>query len=90
MNDRAFDVDLLADAIANKLRLLPPADKVLWDVRECAEYLRMSEKHFIDRVSKTMKFPSPIKLPSETGRRAHPRWYASEIMDWVRSHKQIC
>ncbi len=88
MTEQDINVDQLADAIAKKLRLLPPTDKVLWDAKECAEYLRMSEKHFMDRVSKTMKFPKPIKLPSETGRRAHSRWYASEVMDWAKSYKQ--
>lgn len=87
MTEQSINVDQLADAIAKKLRLLPPSDKVLWDSKECAEYLRMSEKHFMDRVSKTLKFPKPIKLPSETGRRAHSRWYALEIMEWVKSHK---
>lgn len=89
MSEISYDVDLLALAIAKKLRTMPPPDKVLWDAKECAEYLRMSEKHFVDRVSKTMKFPKPIKLPSETGRRSHPRWYAQEIMEWVKVHKQV-
>lgn len=88
MIGQVIDVDQLADAIAKKLRLLPPQEKILWDSKECSEYLRMSEKHFVDRVSKTMKFPRPIKLPSETGRRAHARWYAQDIMEWVKAHKQ--
>jgi predicted DNA-binding transcriptional regulator AlpA len=88
VTEQDINVDLLADAIAKKLRLLPPKDKVLWDAKECAEYLRFSQKHFVDHISKTLKFPRPIKLPSEAGRRAHPRWYASEVMDWAKSYKQ--
>jgi predicted DNA-binding transcriptional regulator AlpA len=83
-----FDYDKLADTIAQKLRLLPPPDKIIWTGKQCADYLGISEKHFVDRLSKSFNFPEPIKLPSETGRRGHSRWYATEIMNWVSQHKQ--
>lgn len=83
-----IDYDKLASAIADKLAAAVPAEKALWDGKQCAAYLGVSEKHFMDRVSKSYKFPAPLKLPSDTGRRAHSRWYAAEIMDWVANHRQ--
>jgi predicted DNA-binding transcriptional regulator AlpA len=81
-----IDYEKLATAIANRMRMLPPADAVIWDSKQCAEYLNISQKHFTDRVSKGNGFPSPIKLPAENGR-GHARWYAHEIQEWVKTHK---
>lgn len=83
-----IDYEKLADAIATKLAAKVPADKVLWDGKQCAQYLVISEKHFVDKVSKSYNFPAPVRLPSETGRRAHARWYAAEIMNWINNFKQ--
>lgn len=83
-----IDYDKLANAIAAKLQPQVPNDQVLWDGEQCASYLGVSAKHFIDRMSKSYGFPKPIKLPSETGRRAHNRWYAVELMKWVNQHRQ--
>lgn len=82
-----IDYEKLADAIANKLRLLPPPDKIIWEAEQCAQYLRVSERHYVDRLSKSYGFPSPIKLPSEKGK-GHARWYAKDIQDWVLKQKQ--
>lgn len=82
-----IDYEKLADAVAQKLRLLPPVDKVIWTAKQCADYLGMSQRHFVDRVSKSYNFPSPIKLPSEGGK-GHAVWYAAEIQDWVAKHKR--
>lgn len=82
-----IDYEKLADAVAQKLRLLPPVDKVIWTSKQCAEYLGVSERHYVDRLSKSFDFPAPIKLPSDSGR-GHARWYAVDIQEWVKKYKR--
>jgi predicted DNA-binding transcriptional regulator AlpA len=77
----------LAKAIALELRALPSQDKIIWTAKQCAEYLGVSERHFVDRLSKSFGFPTPIKLPSDTGARGHSRWYEVELTAWVRKQK---
>jgi len=83
-----IDYEKLADSIAKKLRLLPPPDKVIWESKQCAEYLRISERHYVDKVSKSAGYPLAIKLPTENGSRGHSRWYAQEIQEWVKKQKR--
>lgn len=82
-----IDYDRLADAIALRLQSLPPRSKVIWTAKQCADYIGVGERHFVDRLSKTYDFPAPIKLPTDRGRRGHGRWYAEEVQDWVAGHK---
>jgi predicted DNA-binding transcriptional regulator AlpA len=83
-----IDYEKLAECIAIKLKLLPPPDKVIWDAKKIAEHLGVTEKHVTDKVSKTFGFPTPIKLPSSTGRKGHSRWYAKEVTDWIHKQKK--
>ena len=83
-----IDYEKLADAIAQRLALLPPPDKVIWNADQCAEYLGISRRHYVDRVSKTWGFPAAIKLPTDGGSRGHDRWYASDVQNWVAQHKK--
>lgn len=83
-----IDYDKLANAIAQKLSLLPPPDKIIWNADQCSQYLGISRRHFVDTVSKTFGFPSAIRLPTETGSRGHDRWYAVDIQNWVSKHKK--
>lgn len=83
-----IDYERLADSIAQKLRLLPPADKMIWGAKACAEYLGLSDRHFGDRVSKSYGFPEPIELPMDNGKRGHARWYAIDIQAWAAKHKR--
>lgn len=82
-----IDYEKLATEIANKLRMLPPADAILWDAKLCADYMNITQKHFTDRVSKATSFPSPIKLPTEGKSKSRPQWYAHEIQAWVKRYK---
>lgn len=81
-----IDYEKLAGEIAKKLRALPAPERIIWTAKQCAEYLGISERHYVDRLSKTYGFPTPIKLPSESGR-GHSRWYANEVQVWVVSHR---
>lgn len=72
------DLDQLAEKIAIKLSSLPPVEKQVWNTSDCASYLKVSKKHFTDRVSKGNKFPAPI-----AGQAA--KWYAGHVIEWARS-----
>ncbi len=86
MND--IDYEKLADAIARRMRALPPPDKVIWTADQCAEYLGIGRRHFVDKVSKAGGFPTAIKLPTDNGSRGHDRWHATDIQDWVSKQKK--
>ena len=83
-----IDYERLADAIARKLNTLPSANNVIWSVEQCAEYLGIGKRHFVDRVSKTWGFPSAIKLPTEKGSHGRDRWHAVEIQEWASLQKK--
>lgn len=83
-----IDYEKLAEAVANKLRLLPPPETVIWTAKQCADYLGISERHFVDRVSKHWQFPTAIKLPNATGARGHSRWHAVDVQQWANEQKK--
>lgn len=83
-----IDYDKLADAVAKRLSLLPPPEKIIWDAKRCAEYLGVTEKHFVDKLSKCYGFPTAIQLPSSTGTRGQKRWHAKDITEWVTNQKK--
>jgi predicted DNA-binding transcriptional regulator AlpA len=82
-----IDYERLADAIAQRLQAMPAQARVIWTAKQSADYIGVSERHFVDKVSKAFDFPAPIKLPTDRGRRGHARWYAVEVQDWVAGHK---
>lgn len=81
------DCERIAIAIAEKINKAPTSDKILWDSKDCGSYLKCTAKHFTDRISKHHTFPIPIMLPSEKGRKARPRWYAIEVIEWVKKQR---
>lgn len=74
----------LAASIATQLRLAPQADEPLWDAADCAGYLKVSRKHFVDRIANIPGFPKRVQLPTAEGRRGHPRWFAKEVVAWLK------
>jgi predicted DNA-binding transcriptional regulator AlpA len=88
MSDNIIDYEKLAEAIAKKLQAAAPPEKVLWDSKEAAKYLIISERHFMDCVCKTYGFPSPVQIPSSNGTKGRPRWYAIEVQAWVQQFKR--
>lgn len=78
--------DAIALAVIAKLQKAPPIEKVVWSGKECAEYLKVSPRHFIDRLSKHHKFPAPMRLPSE-GDKSHYRWFAADVIKWLEDQR---
>ncbi len=74
-----------ADALLNiqrQLQRINMRDDSLMTSTEAAEHLRMSQKNFLNRISKLKSFPLPYKLES-SGR----RWKAGEVKAWATRHR---
>lgn len=83
-----IDYEKLADNIAQKLHAMPAQANVIWNAKQCADYLGFSERHFVDKVSKAISFPASIQFQITKGTRSHSRWYAAEIQTWVKKQKK--
>ena len=77
--DEGGDVDLdeLADKIADRIARKASSADVLWDGNDCAEYLCVTRRHFVDRIAKRKGFPAE--------RATGARWLRSEVIRWARS-----
>lgn len=87
MSETTFNLDQLASAIAQRIKPATPFDKTPWDADECAAYLRVGNKTFIQSYAPLPSFPRPIKADTVTGR-SHPRWNAQKVMDWFFAHEE--
>lgn len=79
------DLDNLAHAVAQRISKQNVTDETIWCAADCADYLGVSRRHFADRISNHHSFPAAIKLPSDTGKNQHRRWYAKEVIAWAKS-----
>jgi predicted DNA-binding transcriptional regulator AlpA len=79
-----IDYDKLAKKVAENIYLMQSKDGLIWSPKECADYLKISERTFKDSTSKTYGFPAPIKL----GTVGHPKFFASDVIDWAKSQKR--
>lgn len=60
----------------------------LWTIEEIASFLKKSKRSVYSRVITVPDFPKAIRLPSEKGKRAHPLWFAKEVIDWVMKYQR--
>lgn len=63
------------------------SDETLWDSKKGGEYFQVSEEHFTDRIAALPDFPRPVRIPTKTGGRAHPRWYPSEVKAYAERYQ---
>ncbi|WP_150550087.1 hypothetical protein [Pandoraea soli] len=95
-------VELIAQAVAERLTPPLPLSIQLWNAKIIAAYLQRSPAVVLERVVTLPGFPPPIRLPStrstsksiaqphsdkSTGQ---PLWKATEVIDWVDSHRRKC
>ena len=71
------DLDELADKIADRISRKAASADVLWDGHDCAEYLCVTRRHFVDRIAKRKGFPAE--------RATGARWLRSEVIRWAKS-----
>ncbi|CAE6827039.1 hypothetical protein [Paraburkholderia aspalathi] len=87
-----YEIDELACRVAGelekRLKSKVPIEHALWSTGEIGEYLQRPAQVVRDRVVCLPGFPEAIRLPNVGGiGRAHPRWKAMEVIEWVESHQ---
>ena len=80
MNDL---IDQLAIAIADRVVPQIPVSIDLWSSKECAAYLKVSPRTFLESYACKPGFPAAIRLPSRGTHKGMPRWKAVEVIKWV-------
>lgn len=85
MTDLNLDYELLAKAIALHMDRHNPTTITLWNVEDCAYYLRQAKTTFRDFTSKHPTFPSPIRVPNLRGR-SSALWRAKDVIAWTEAH----
>lgn len=68
--------DLIA---ATRAAALPLRDRWL-DPESAAALLSVTKRHFLERLAPLPGFPQPLRV-------GHPRWKASEILEWAESER---
>lgn len=63
-----------------------PIEIAVWDAQTTSSYLGVSKSSFLRRIAYLPNFPKAIRLPSGSGR-THPRWKASEVVNWVNENR---
>jgi len=58
----------------------------LWSMKDIANYLSVAHRVAMVYV-KGPTFPKPIYLPNGRGGTSHPRWKATEVVQWVESYQ---
>lgn len=84
MNTVEQKLDRLVDAL-NAQRV--PFDMRLWGFEDIAAYLNCSVSQVRQRFAPLPSFPKAIQLPTATGGKAHPRYKADEVIEWVERYR---
>jgi hypothetical protein len=82
------DISELARKISELANPAIPLKIDLWGAKQIAAYLKVSPRHVLERYTLLPGFPTPIRLPSATGKRGNPRWKACEIISWAESYRE--
>jgi hypothetical protein len=89
---QTIDLNLLADAIADRLSKKAPLEDTLWSAKDCADYFRVNDRHFKERMATHHQFPKASRFPISGGGKkedgkTHPRWYALEVIEWGKRYR---
>lgn len=73
------DLDAIASVVAR-------SDDELWSREDIAAYAKLAPRS-VRTLTMMPSFPKAVRLPSgrETG---HPRYYKSEVIDWIKTHRE--
>jgi len=73
-------------SLLKKMKL--PLEVTLWSSQECADYLGISKKKFLNSVRADRSFPKPRNI-ADTERSHSHRWVAKEVINWAMSKKVV-
>ena len=65
-----------------------PLEVDIWSSAEVGEYLKMDSKKVMERIVILPGLPQPIRIPTMSGGKGHPRWKAREVIEWVESFQE--
>lgn len=80
-------IDVLAAAVAAKVRPSIPVEIALWDIATIAAYLQRSENQVRERMACLPDFPKAIRLPATNAVRGHALYRAKEVIAWVTKYQ---
>lgn len=79
-------VSSIHDLIRQLQRPAVAAEDELWTAQDIAEYLKLSACTVERRVVVQPGFPASVQ-PCATGVKAAKRWFAAEVITWLRQHR---
>ena len=71
-----IDYDVLATKIALRMSKAPKESEVLWDAKECADYLHFKKRYFAEKLAKQSGFPKT--------RGTGALWLKANIVRWAK------
>jgi hypothetical protein len=80
-------IDVLAAAVAAKVRPAIPLEIALWDIATIAAYLNRGESQVRERMACLPDFPKAIRLPTVTGSRGQALYKAKDVIKWVSCYQ---
>jgi hypothetical protein len=80
-------IDLLATAVAAKVRPAIPLEIAQWDIATIAAHLNRSESQVRERVACLPDFAKAIRLPSASAARGHALYKAKEVIAWATKYQ---
>jgi predicted DNA-binding transcriptional regulator AlpA len=81
-------IEELARAIVAQTAPKVALNHELWDVEECAAYLKAKRRQFLERICCQPSFPKRIKMPTLNAKSREALWVAEEIIEWALAQKE--
>ncbi|MDY7537646.1 hypothetical protein QN372_00650 [Undibacterium sp. RTI2.1] len=81
-------IEKLAAAVAQHIKPSIPLNIDLWDIATIAQFFKRNESVVRERIACKPDFPAAIRLPTETGKRGHPLYKATEVIKWAEKHQE--
>lgn len=81
-------ISKIAEAVAQHIRPAIPLSIALWDIETVAGYFQRNVNVTRERIACRPDFPAAIRLPSVTGKRAHPLYKAVEVIAYAEKYRE--
>lgn len=78
---------LIAAVLDSKISPKISLEITLWETKDVACYLKASYRYTSEFIVTHHTFPNAVRLPTKNKTKGHPRWYASEVIEWVAKHQ---